>query len=112
MDYSIIMENFYYENLFEQLSLIVEKNTITSVSGKNNCGKTTLIRILNREIIVDGEIDIEDFPINSYRVEEYAQLVESVIPLEKIPIEKTIEEEMFFLKDNSKEIDKAEKEEK
>jgi len=105
MENAIEVGSFYYQNLWEGLNLSIEKNKLVAISGPNNCGKTTLMRILNREIIVESDIKIENRPINEYRVADYAKLVECVIPLEKIPLEKTIEEEMFFKNDNTKEVE-------
>ena len=41
--------DFSYEDnfIFENLSFYLEKNTINFVIGSNNCGKTTLIKLLS-----------------------------------------------------------------
>ena len=49
----IEINNFSDDKLFENLTINVEKNTITTISGANSCGKTTLMRILGREIITE-----------------------------------------------------------
>ena len=46
--------NLKFKDIFEDLSLVIPENTIVSISGPNNCGKTTLIRILSREIITEN----------------------------------------------------------
>lgn len=48
-----------YPPVFEKLDLSIEKGRITAISGSNNCGKTTLIKILSgliptREMICLG----------------------------------------------------------
>ena len=105
MNSAIEISNFYYENLFENFCISINKNSFISFSGPNNCGKTTLIRILNREIIVDSNIEINGERINSYLIEKYETLVGCIIPFEKIPKERTIEQEMYFYNDNSLEIE-------
>ena len=52
----IEINNFSDDNLFENLTINVEKNTITTISGSNSCGKTALMRILNREVITNNNI--------------------------------------------------------
>ena len=105
MEKAIIIGDFTYQNCFDRLNMYIEKGKMTAVSGPNNCGKTTLIRILSREIITESDIIINHFPINIYPIEEYTKMVKCVIPLEKIPKEETIEEELFLESNNSKEVE-------
>lgn len=105
MDYAVKVNNFYYQNLFDNFSLLIEKNKIVTLSGPNNCGKTTLIRILNREIIVDTDIEIFGRKINDYTIHEYASFVGCVIPLEKVSEAKNLEEEMYFYHDDMEDIE-------
>ena len=42
--------NLNYKNIFEKFSIGFEKNKFITISGPNNCGKTTLIRILENKI--------------------------------------------------------------
>ncbi len=85
----IEINNFSDDNLFENLTINVEKNKITTISGSNSCGKTTLIRILNREIITDNNILLNNKSINDYTISEYTDLVQTVIPSEIIFNENT-----------------------
>lgn len=78
----IEINNFSDDNLFKNLDLSIEKNKITCISGANSCGKTTLIRILNREIITDNDILINRVNINDYTILDYTNLVQAVIPFE------------------------------
>ena len=84
------IKDFSDNNLFENLSISIEKNKFITISGANSCGKTTLIRILNREVITDNNIIVNNKPINDYSISEYANLVQAVIPLELILEEKPI----------------------
>lgn len=103
MKNSIMLYNFFDDYLFENLNILVPKDNFITISGPNNCGKTTLLRILNREIITENKIIIENRGINNYKIEEYSKLVSCVIPLEIILEEETVEEELLRI---DKSIDK------
>lgn len=90
----IEINNFSDDNLFENLTINVEKNTITTISGANSCGKTTLIRILNREVITKSNILLNNRNINDYTISEYTNLVQAVIPSEIVFYENTLEKEL------------------
>ena len=105
MKNSIMIYNFFDDYLFENLNILVPKEKFITISGPNNCGKTTLIRILNREIITENKIIIENRGINNYKIEEYSKLVQCVIPLEVIFEEKKVIEELLRINSNQKEID-------
>ena len=60
MKNSIMLYNFFDDYLFENLNILVPKDNFITISGPNNCGKTTLLRILNREIITENKIVIGD----------------------------------------------------
>ena len=90
----IEINNFSDGNLFENLTINVEKNTITTISGANSCGKTTLMRILNREIITENNILLNNININDYTISEYTNLIQTVIPNEIVFNENTLENEI------------------
>lgn len=77
------------------LDISISKNTISTFSGANNCGKTTLIRILSKLIDCESEITLKDKKIADYKLEEYNELVKTVIPKEIIFDETNIEEELY-----------------
>ena len=54
--------NFTYDEklIFNDMNFDVQKNSITAVLGSNNCGKTTLIKILSGILLSYGEISIND----------------------------------------------------
>ena len=99
---AIEIANFYYQNLFENFSLCIQENSFSVLSGPNNCGKTTLIRVLNREIITESDIHILGDFINTYEIDTYSKMVGCVIPLEYIPKENNLEEELNRININSK----------
>lgn len=92
----IEIEDLSYKKLWKQLNLSIEKNKFITISGPNNCGKTTLIRILNREIVQEKGIQINNKNIIDYKIEEYTKLVQCIIPLEIIFIENTLYEELLL----------------
>ena len=104
MKNSIMLYNFFDDYLFENLNILVPKDNFITISGPNNCGKTTLLRILNREIITENKVIIENRGINNYKIEEYSKTVQCVIPLETVFDETTVEEELLNI--NNK-IDKV-----
>jgi len=56
----------YNEKLIlNDISFDVQKNSITAVLGSNNCGKTTLIKILCGILLSNGEIYINDLLLES-----------------------------------------------
>ena len=107
MKNSIILDSFCYDYLFENLNLIIPKNSFITISGPNNCGKTTLLRVLNRELITSNKILIEDRNINEYRIEEYSKLVQTVIPLEIVFKEETVLEELSLINPLKKDINRV-----
>ena len=42
------------------LDILIKKNTISTFSGANNCGKTTFIRILGKQLDCESEIELEN----------------------------------------------------
>lgn len=101
----IKIENFKYQNIFENLNISIKEHSFTAITGPNNCGKTTLIRILNRTIITDNNIKIRNCDINDYLIEEYSKLVQCVIPLEIVFHEYSVQDELLNY-GNQEEIDK------
>ena len=91
----IKIEKFKYQNIFDNLNISIKEKSFTAISGPNKCGKTTLIRILNRTIITDNFINISNRDINDYLIEEYSKLVQCVIPLEIIFHEFSIQDELL-----------------
>ena len=100
------IKDLSYSNLFNNLNLEVNNNEFISLSGPNNCGKTTLFRILDRQINGNFNILINDKDINEYRIEELGRLVQVVIPEEIHFYERTLDEELsFYTNGNNKRID-------
>lgn len=102
MEVILNINDIKYKDIFKDLSIYVEKNKIINISGQNNCGKTTLLRILNREIVNDFNIVLRDKSIYDYTLEEYSQRVQVVFPTEILYREETVED-VLYAKDTAKE---------
>lgn len=85
-----------YKNIFENFSIGIEQNKFISISGPNNCGKTTLLRILDRQIECLNTITINDIKIEDYKITDLSPLIKTIIPKEIIFINNTVEEELNF----------------
>ena len=63
--------NLYYGNVhaLKDISLDIDKNTVTALIGPSGCGKSTFLRTLNRmndlieSVRIDGEVYFEDIDI-------------------------------------------------
>ena len=107
MKESIIIQDLLYWDLFDNLSIEIKENDFVTVSGPNNCGKTTLLRILNREIITDNDILVFNNDINMYRIKDYSEIVQCIIPEEESFQEETLEEELLLYSLDKKEIEEV-----
>lgn len=94
MENIIEINNLNYKNIFSNFSISLPKNKFISIAGSNNCGKTTLVRILDKEIKTSSEILINAKPISQYKITEYYKTVRTIIPKEYINTFATIEEEL------------------
>lgn len=78
--------------LFDDISIDIKENTITTISGKNNCGKTTLFRILGEPNSYDISIDGKEK--SSYSQEELDNIIQAVFPLKTFFKEKKVIDEI------------------
>lgn len=85
-----------YLNVFEKFSITIEEKKLTSISGPNNCGKTTLLRILDKQIPVDSSIEINHKKQNEYKLIDYNKTLKVLIPGEFTPIFYNVEEEIEY----------------
>ena len=105
MNNIISIQNFSYWNLFDNMSLEIEDNSFVTLSGPNNCGKTTLLRILDRQIITNSNITVLEKDIIEHKIDEYSSLVQCIIPTEYYFEESTLEEEISLYKSSQKNND-------
>ena len=77
------------------LSFSIIENSISTISGANNCGKTTLMKILGKIIDCESEIEYNGKKISEISLDEYTNLVKIIIPKEIVFDENCIEEELY-----------------
>lgn len=89
--------NLCYQNLFENLSFKVEQGKFITISGGNNCGKTTLIRILGGQIPIEKTIKLLGMHIEEYPQNLWKEITGTVIPQDSVEfLFKTVEEELNY----------------
>lgn len=84
----------YDDNIiFENLNLDIYKGDRIAFVGKNGCGKTTLTKIVNREIDFDGNIKLGDKVVINYFAQNQNDLLDPNMTImeyvESIPSEKS-----------------------
>ena len=70
----ITIENLKHKVL-NNLNISFYKNTFTTISGSNKCGKTLLLRIISRKILTEESIKINNKDINEYTCIELNKLI-------------------------------------
>ncbi len=55
----ISVNNLSYKKIFSDISFDIEKGSFTVISGSNNCGKTTLIKLLSGLITTEKMIEFD-----------------------------------------------------
>lgn len=73
--------NFSYKNnkIFHDLSFSIEKNTINALLSPNNCGKTTLIKILSGNLQYNGDIQLDGVTLNKENKSNYIKNIGIVL---------------------------------
>lgn len=92
----IKVDRLNYKDLFNDLTMCIKRNSFVSISGPNNCGKTSLIRILGRDIKIPQPIIISDKNHNDYKIQEYLKMVQMIIPKEIIFLEDNLADELSY----------------
>ena len=92
MDVILNINNLTYLNIFENLSIYLEKNKIITISGPNNCGKTTLFKILCKKIKGNFNIILNSKGIYEFSDKEYDDNIQVVYQDEKIISNNTVKE--------------------
>ncbi len=79
---------------FNNFSITFEKNKLSIISGPNNCGKTTLIRILDSQIATKNQIFLGTVGLEHYQVTDLALKIKTIIPNEYSFDTSTVEQEI------------------
>ena len=107
MEVILNVNNVHYKDTLEDISMYIDKNKITSISGSNNSGKTTLIKIIGRIFDTNSSIIFDGKNIYDYKLTDYIKFVSVIIPKEITFIENTLEEELIIEADNYDEDTKS-----
>lgn len=85
-----------YKNIFKNFSIAFENNHFITITGPNNCGKTTLLRIIGCEVETSNTVLLYGNKIENYKVTELNKLIKTVFPLEITFTQRTVEEELLY----------------
>ena len=103
--------------IFGDLNLTIKKGEITTLLGKNGCGKSTLIKLLSKNITnYTGNIFLENKELKSYSLKELATKLSIVYQNNITPQEITVfdmvsfarlpYQNIFFYKQTKEDIEK------
>lgn len=100
MNEFLSVDNLEYKNLFEKLSFKIKQGQFVTISGGNNCGKTTLIRILSRKIPTKQSINLFGRYIEEYPTAVWDEVIGTIIKQDKTTyLFSTVEEELRYMID-------------
>lgn len=85
-----------YKDIFDDFSLGIEENKFITIAGPNNCGKTTLLRMLNNQIEINNTITLYDLKLEDYKLTDLYQILKVIIPGEINFVTNTLEEELKY----------------
>lgn len=89
-------ENLNYKNILKNINIMIKKGTVISISGSNNCGKTTLIKLLCGLLIEKESVFYKNEALESLTDKK----IGFVIPSLEIPFHDcSIEEELMYALD-------------
>ena len=90
------VNNLKYKELFEDISFQVGQSKFITVSGGNNCGKTTLIRILGGQIPTKETIKLFGRYIEEYPQNLWKEITGTIIPQDNYQfLFPTLEKELY-----------------
>ena len=95
------VKDLKYKNVFNDFSISIEQEGFIVISGPNNCGKTTLIRIINKEISSDNAISLYGTKLEDIKLTEFSKIIKTIIPKEVTFFHNVIEEELTHQLDDS-----------
>jgi len=110
MEVILNINDLNYLDIFKNITLTVEKNKITTISGSNNSGKTTLCRILDRKITGNFNINLKGKDIKDYSLEEYNKEIQVIYPKEITYCENSLIKELEYRNIEKNKIDYLKKE--
>lgn len=93
-DNVIEINNLTLPYCFNKFSTKFPKEKLIVISGPNNCGKTTLIRILDSQIKTKNNVFFGTVGLEHYQITDLAVKIKSIIPDEYYFLENTLEQEI------------------
>lgn len=93
-DNVIEINNLTLPYCFNKFSIKFPKEKIIVLSGPNNCGKTTLIRILDSQIKTKNHVFFGTVGLEHYQITDLAVKIKAIIPDEYCFLENTLEQEI------------------
>lgn len=89
--------NLSYSDLFYNISFQIDQGKFAMISGANNCGKTTLIRILSGQITTKESIKLLGMYLEEYPQNLWKEITGVIIPQDNTTFFfSTIEEELNY----------------
>ena len=85
-----------YLDIFNNFNLEIQDNKFTIISGSNNCGKTTLIRIIDGQIKCNSKILLYNKNYDDYKLTETGNIIKTIIPKETLFTQNIVEEELKY----------------
>lgn len=85
-----------YKNIFKDFSIAFADKSFLAITGPNNCGKTTLIRIIDGTLKTTNTILLYGKKLEDYKITEVNNIIQTVIPLEITFTQVTVEEELIY----------------
>ena len=81
-----------YKEIFNDFSIGLEENKFITIAGPNNCGKTTLLRMLDNQIDINNTITMYDIKLKRYKkvIKELKLSKYQTSKLENLDIKETI----------------------
>ena len=67
-----------YKNIFNDFSLGIEENKFITIAGPNNCGKTTLLRMLDNQIEISNTFTLYDIKLEDYKLTDLYQIMKII----------------------------------
>jgi len=97
---NIMIKNLFFPPIYKKINMNINLNKINIISGPNNSGKSTLIKILNKKHPYMGEIIINDKNINDYKVDEYYKIMKTITSEDISFTCETLEDEVTYYINN------------
>lgn len=97
VDIKGLFKTYNKKKVIEDVSLTVEKGTLTSFIGPNGAGKSTLISMISRLIVKDeGEISIDGQDITTVKSKELAKKISILKQSNAVNLKLTVRELVSF----------------